>query len=1026
MKKLLTLLVLFVSAAATAQVANDDCFGAQNLGTLGTPAACPSGVGAVMTVNNLTNVNSVTETPYTTLINCQPSNSTPMASPATDVWYAVTVTGNELIININGGITTPNVAVYQGNCAGLIGRGCAIGGAGTLSASFDQMVPGNTYYIQISGGTPADQGSFTMTLQNNNSCDDCLLASNLTVNPAPQNGTYLGGTTVTFCYTITQWDQQNTNWLHAVIPTFGNGWDMTTLTNLVPANTCDNGPGVWQWFNNVNTPNGNGIMSGFFFDGDVVQGGPNGNPADNFGDNCDGPVNWQFCWTITAKDCPPGNTGDNLGIIIDTYGDGETGNWTNIACQGDPVYQFSASLTCCAPPQMLATMIDCNGNSNGSATATPQGVGPFDFVWTDAANTVLQTANAQPGANTLSNLPAGVYTVQVTDNNDGCITTANITITQPAALQLLVGSTPASCNQSDGTATVTPQGGTGPYDFVWTDAASVTIQTANNINGANTVNNLAAGNYTCLVTDANGCTASVNIPVAGNNGNISAAMVPVSATCFGVCDGTATATPAGGTAPYDFSWTDVNNIVVSAANNLNVHTATALCAGTYTCSITDDAGCTTTETITVTEPPQVTAQLSAAPQTICIGQTTTLTAVGGGGIGAPYTYTWAPAVTGTGSIVTDTPNASTTYTVVIRDANGCAAAPATVLVTVHPPLLAQLSAVPTAVCVGQPSALTAVAGGGNGGPYSYTWYPAGTGGNSPNAAVTPAVTTTYTVVIDDGCTTPTASAVVTVTVNQPPTVSFTGTPLTGCLPLNVTFTNTSTAANNPNCFWDFGDGFTSANCNPSHTYTTAGCFDVTLTYTDDNGCTATTVMPNYVCANPNAAADFSFAPVAATVLNPTVTFTDLSSGATSWTWNFGQIGTSADQNPVYTFPGEVAGCYDVQLIANNAFDCPDTAVQEVCIRPEFIIYFPNAFTPNDDGDNETFTGYGIGIQTFELYIFDRWGNMIFFSDDMSRGWDGRVKGHPEICQQDVYVWKARVTDVLGLKHSYTGSVTLVK
>jgi gliding motility-associated-like protein len=162
------------------------------------------------------------------------------------------------------------------------------------------------------------------------------------------------------------------------------------------------------------------------------------------------------------------------------------------------------------------------------------------------------------------------------------------------------------------------------------------------------------------------------------------------------------------------------------------------------------------------------------------------------------------------------------------------------------------------------------------------------------------------------------------------------------------------------------------------------------------------------------------------VLYPTVTFTDLSSGATSWTWNFGQLSTSTDQNPVYTFPGEVAGCYDVQLIANNTYNCPDTSVQEVCIRPEFIIYFPNAFTPNDDGDNETFTGYGIGIQTFELYIFDRWGNMIFFSDDMSLGWDGRVKGHPEICQQDVYVWKAKVTDVLGQKHSYMGHVTLVR
>ncbi|MCE2771864.1 MAG: hypothetical protein LW750_00225 [Bacteroidetes bacterium] len=423
MKKLLLVVSWYCVSAlhVNAQVTNDDCFGATPLGTLGTPAPCPNGIGATSTFNNLTNVNSVTEQPYTTLINCQPSNNTPMASPATDVWYSFVNSGNEVVITINGNIVQPNIAIYQGTCNGLIGRGCAIGGGNTLTANFDQMVPGQTYYIQISGGSPTDQGTFNMTLQNINDCSDCLTASNLTVNPAPVNGQYQGGTTVTFCYTITQWEQQNTNWLHAVIPTFGNGWDLSTLTNLQGAATCDGGPGVWQWFNNVNTPNGNGILSGFFFDGDIVQGGPNGNPTDNFGDNCDGQVSWTFCWTITAKDCPPANQGDDLGIIIDTYGDGETGNWTNIACVSDPVYQFNASLSCCAPPQMTQLNIACFGQNSGSATATPVGVGPYDFIWTDAGNNVIQTSTNQTGANTVNNLGPGTYTVEVTDQNTLCV-----------------------------------------------------------------------------------------------------------------------------------------------------------------------------------------------------------------------------------------------------------------------------------------------------------------------------------------------------------------------------------------------------------------------------------------------------------------------------------------------------------------------------------------------------------------------------------------------------------------------------
>src|ERR1041385_631981 len=110
------------STNSFAQLANDDCFGATPLGTLGAPAPCPSGLGAVSTFNNLTNVNSQTEQPYTTLINCQPTMSTPMASPATDVWYSFVNNGNAVNITINGNIVNPNVALYQGNCSGLIGR----------------------------------------------------------------------------------------------------------------------------------------------------------------------------------------------------------------------------------------------------------------------------------------------------------------------------------------------------------------------------------------------------------------------------------------------------------------------------------------------------------------------------------------------------------------------------------------------------------------------------------------------------------------------------------------------------------------------------------------------------------------------------------------------------------------------------------------------------------------------------------------------------------------------------------------
>ncbi|GAB4134109.1 MAG: hypothetical protein Fur0041_06940 [Bacteroidia bacterium] len=1021
MKKIYSIIVacFLTSTVSFAQVANDDCFGATPLGTLGTPAPCPSGIGATSTFNNLTNVNSVTEQPYTTLINCQPTNTTPMASPATDVWYSFVNSGNEINITINGTVSNPNIALYQGSCNGLIGRGCAIGSGGTLTANFDQMVPGQTYYIQISGGSPTDQGNFTMTLQNVNNCNDCLLASNLTVNPAPTNGQYQGGTTVTFCYTITQWDQQNTNWLHAVIPQFGNGWDLTTLTNLQPANTCDGGPGVWQWFNNVNTPNGNGILSGFFFDGDMVQAGPNGNPTDNFGDNCNGNVNWTFCWTITAKNCPPGQQGDDLGIIIDTYGDGETGNWTNVACVADPVYQFNASLACCAPPQMTQVNVLCNGGNTGSATATPVGVGPYDFQWTDAQNNVIQTATAQTGANTVNNLSAGTYTVQVTDQNNGCVSFATVTITQPGALQVLIGSTPASCNQSNGSATATPQGGVGPYDFVWTDAQNNVIQTANNVAGANSMNNLAAGNYNIQVTDANGCVSNVSVTVQGANGNLSAQMANTPETCFGSCDGTATATASGGTGPYTYQWS-------ANANNQTTSTATNLCAGTYTVVYTDANGCSSSDIVTITSPPQVTASAAAAPATICIGQSSTLTATPGGGSGSGYTFAWQPNGTGTTQTVNVTPGATQTYTVVVTDGNGCPSSPATVTVTVNPPLVAALGAVPATICAGSSSTLTAVANGGNGGPYTYTWLPANTAGNTPTATVTPTVTTSYSVIISDGCS-PDDTALISVTVNPNPTPSFTGFQ-DGCAPLNATFTNTT--ANSVSCLWDFGNNQTSTSCGPavSTTYTTPNCYDVTLTVTDNNGCSGTVTMPSIACAYENVVASFSASPQPTTIFNTEITFTDLSTGTPNqWNWQFDALGTSDDQNTSFVFPNEFPGCYNVILIANNQNNCPGSDTMEVCIDPEFTIYFPNAFTPNGDGVNDGFTASGLGIDKYEMWIFDRWGNLIYYTDDINKPWPGTVQGKSsEICQIDTYVWKANVTDVFGKKHKFIGHVNLIK
>ena len=450
MRLIIFTLGVFVHFSCFSQVPNDDCFNASPLGALPAPANCGNGPnndgqGDPVTFTNLTNVGAQTENPYTTLINCQGSGQD-MASPATDVWYSFVPTGLSLDITINGLINDPNVALWTGNCGTLIGAGCDIGSGGSLTTTIDQLNPGDTYYLQISGGDSNDEGTFDLTLQNNVDCNACLLSSTMIVDPLPLNGTYQPGTIVSFCFTVDEWNQTNTNWFQGVVPIMGSSW--TNLTPISSPQTCDSGPGIWDWFNGVTTPLGN--SNGFFFDGAIAGFNtiPDGDPTNNFGDNCQGTgLNWEFCWQATVEDCPPGQTGDDLTVNVETYGDGETGNWSDVGCNFDPVFLFSASLACCASPLVFSTNASCQGMNDGFVSTEAQTTAnPWDFEWTDDSGNVISTTNNSNSAtNVVLNLAEGTYTVTVTDAN-GCVSSGSIAITAPSIITPLFNQMANICN----------------------------------------------------------------------------------------------------------------------------------------------------------------------------------------------------------------------------------------------------------------------------------------------------------------------------------------------------------------------------------------------------------------------------------------------------------------------------------------------------------------------------------------------------------------------------------------------------
>lgn len=256
---------------------------------------------------------------------------------------------------------------------------------------------------------------------------------------------------------------------------------------------------------------------------------------------------------------------------------------------------------------------------------------------------------------------------------------------------------------------------------------------------------------------------------------------------------------------------------------------------------------------------------------------------------------------------------------------------------------------------------------------------------------------------------------------------------TGCMPLRVDFTNTSTY--DVSYLWNFGDGTISNDENPMHVYYQPGTYNVALTVTGPGGQNDVEIKTGIVVVHPRADAFFTVNPPVISVPDQ-VFFLNLSANATIFEWDFGDGATSTEFAPYHFY--ESTGWHPVTLLANNEFNCPDSfrVEQAVLGNVESQIDFPNAFTPNGNGpsggfwtidemfNNDVFFPIYKGVDDFEMQIFNRWGELIFESKDVRQGWDGYYRG--KLCQQDVYVWRVRVTFMDGGELTDMGDVTLIR
>ena len=226
--------------------------------------------------------------------------------------------------------------------------------------------------------------------------------------------------------------------------------------------------------------------------------------------------------------------------------------------------------------------------------------------------------------------------------------------------------------------------------------------------------------------------------------------------------------------------------------------------------------------------------------------------------------------------------------------------------------------------------------------------------------------------------------------------------------------------------WDFGDGTFSTDFEPIHTYNLVGSYDVRLIAFDSTTCNRVDTSAYFtITVYPIPTANFTWSPNPP-VENTKTVFTNLSVGATRYLWDFGDGSSSTDVNPVHQF--NKTDTFRVVLLAFNDADCVDTVINDVPIIVLPLLDVPNAFTPgrfSGNGYNNGIVkveGFGIGKMSWKIY--NRWGQLVFATTDLSQGWDGKFKG--VLQPMDVYTYTLDVEFTDGKKLRKTGDISLLR
>lgn len=641
---------------------------------------------------------------------------------------------------------------------------------------------------------------------------------------------------------------------------------------------------------------------------------------------------------------------------------------------------------------------------------------------------------------------------------DNSITeTEKITILKfvPDTLQVTAAISDASCT-CDGAIDLTVCG-TPPFTYLWNTGAT-----------SEDITEACMGSYSVIIYDSS-CPVRRDTFYYEVDGPIDG-MDLTEAHIDPICGsgGEATISVAGGTPTYSYLWD-------AAAGDQTTATAVGLEEGTYTCTITDSDGCIGIISVTLIDTAE--CALYVFGDTICEGMSGSISALASFGI-APYTYIWAGGIPEGAGPHSMSPDVTTSYDVTVTDATGLVMTETAIVVVLSEPIV-DLGP-DTVICEGSvlldaendganylwndlssdqtllvnssgvfyvqvnnggcfatdtiditvsnlmidlgPDTVLCIADlvldAGNPGA-SFSWNDLST--EQWLEITDPGIY--YTTVTDvNGCQ---VSDTITILIDEPLAI-FSVSDTVGCTPLVVSFTDLSTSSSLITSWnWTFGDGGASLIQHPNHNYTTSGVYTVFLQIENANGCVSDTNKTVTVDVYPQPIANFQFSPDSPEI-GTEVVFEDLSVDATSWFWDFGDGHTATVQNPTHTF--STLGNFDVVLMVEN-YNCRDSVNRVIVLGEELLFFVPNAFTPDGDIFNNTFSPVftaGFDPYDYHLTIFNRWGETLFESFNAEIGWNGEYQ-NGQLVQDGVYIWKIEFGDANNDKiHLFNGHVTILK